>query len=188
MIKYSISKKAPIIFGALIVFFVSCENPFEQEIVQVESMQLQLNECEEMVAPLDANKVRDMYNEYGKIMAVIKKKYMSDSVTVDQKFGQMTNLYNGVKGIKGFGINKENILEEIAFTKTQLENLKDDLVHKDIDNSDTIKSYINTEQEALTEIKVASFNLKSNYTLLLSVQDTVYPYMKAVVDSLNTLN
>jgi len=187
VIKYSISKKVPIIFGTLIVFFFSCENPFEKEIVQVESMQIQLNECEEMVAPLDANKVREMYNEYGKIMAVIKKKYVSDSVAVDQKFGQMSNLYKGVKRIKGFGVSKENILEEIAFSKTQLENLKDDLVHKDIENPDTIKSYILLEHDALTEIKVASHNLKSNYTALLSVQDTVYPYMKAVVDSLNTL-
>lgn len=180
-------KKAQLIVAGLLVFFVGCTNPYEQEIVQVESMQMELQKCEEMVAPIDSKRVRDMYNEYGKIMAVIKKKYISDSMYVDQKYGRMSNLYKGVKKIKGFGINKENVLEQIAFTKTQLENLKDDLIHKDIASADTVKSYVQMERESITEIKVASNNLQSNYTVLLGVQDTVYPYMKAIVDSLNNI-
>ncbi|MFT7614532.1 MAG: hypothetical protein ACI9J3_003514 [Parvicellaceae bacterium] len=163
-----------------------CSNPNQTDISNVETMQSELNGYETMVSELDADQIRDMQHEYGTIMNVINAKYVSDSVTgLDQKFGRMTNLYKGVKRSKGFGMGKENVLEEIAYSKTQLENLLDDLQNQDITNADTVKYFVELEQKSLSTIKLVAEKLQLNFDILMGVQDSVYPYMQGIVDSLN---
>ena len=170
----------------LALLIVSCSNPYQKEISTVTKLQQDLEECEQLLEGLDAVQVREMIDEYGKVMAVIKEKYIADS-TVDQRFGRMANLYKGVKRSRGFEAGKENLLKEIAFTKTQLENLRDDLENEDITNSDTAALYLEMETTSVNEIKIVAEKLHSNFETLMSVQDTVYPYMQSIVDSLNKI-
>ena len=170
----------------LALVIVSCSNPYQKEISAVTKLQQDVEECEQLLEGLDAVQVREMIDEYGKVMAVIKEKYIADS-TVDQRFGRMANLYKGVKRSRGFEAGKENLLKEIAFTKTQLENLRDDLENEDITNSDTAALYLEMETTSVNEIKIVAEKLHSNFETLMSVQDTVYPYMQSIVDSLNKI-
>jgi len=170
----------------LALLIVSCSNPYQKEISAVTKLQQDVEECEQLLEGLDAVQVREMIDEYGKVMAVIKEKYIADS-TVDQRFGRMANLYKGVKRSRGFEAGKENLLKEIAFTKTQLENLRDDLENEDITNSDTAALYLEMETTSVNEIKIVAEKLHSNFETLMSVQDTVYPYMQSIVDSLNKI-
>jgi hypothetical protein len=170
----------------LALLIVSCSNPYQKEISTVTKLQQDVEECEQLLEGLDAVQVREMIDEYGKVMAVIKEKYIADS-TVDQRFGRMANLYKGVKRSRGFEAGKENLLKEIAFTKTQLENLRDDLENEDITNSDTAALYLEMETTSVNEIKIVAEKLHSNFETLMSVQDTVYPYMQSIVDSLNKI-
>ena len=182
------SKSFRLVFYTLMAaLFMACSNPYQQEISLVTNLQDQVEECEDIVEELDAEKIRKMNDEYGKIMSVIKQKYIGDSSVVDQRFGRMANMYKGVKPSKGFTAGKENILLQISFTKTQLENLKDDLVNKDISDPDTVALYVQMEQSSVTEIKIVAEKLRSNYETLMGVQDTVYPYMVGIVDSLNNI-
>ena len=170
----------------LALLIVSCSNSYQKEISTVTKLQQDVEECEQLLEGLDAVQVREMIDEYGKVMAVIKEKYIADS-TVDQRFGRMANLYKGVKRSRGFEAGKENLLKEIAFTKTQLENLRDDLENEDITNSDTAALYLEMETTSVNEIKIVAEKLHSNFETLMSVQDTVYPYMQSIVDSLNKI-
>ena len=170
----------------LALLIISCSNPYQKEISTVTKLQQDVEECEQLLEGLDAVQVREMIDEYGKVMAVIKEKYIADS-TVDQRFGRMANLYKGVKRSRGFEAGKENLLKEIAFTKTQLENLRDDLENEDITNSDTAALYLEMETTSVNEIKIVAEKLHSNFETLVSVQDTVYPYMQSIVDSLNKI-
>ena len=170
----------------LALLIVSCSNPYQKEISTVTKLQQDVEECEQLLEGLDAVQVREMIDEYGKVMAVIKEKYMTDSI-VDQRFGRMANLYKGVKRSRGFEAGKENLLKEIVFTKTQLENLRDDLENEDITNSDTAALYLEMETTGVNEIKIVAEKLHSNFETLMSVQDTVYPYMQSIVDSLNKI-
>jgi len=171
-----------------IFLIAGCSNPNQSQIATVETMQSELLGYESMAAALDADMIREMHHEYGVIMNVIKSKYVSDSVLgLDQKFGRMSNYYKGVKRSKGFGVGKENLLEEIAYSKTQLENLLDDLQNQDIPDADTVKYFVELEQKSLAKIKLVAEKLQLNFDILMGVQDSVYPYMKGIVDSLNSI-
>jgi len=186
ILKYSGSFRS-VLCALIIALFIACSNPYQNEISLITNLQDQVEECEDIVEELDAEKIRKMNDEYGKIMAVIKQKYMGDSSVVDQRFGRMANMYKGVKRSKGFTAGKENILFQISFTKTQLENLKDDLVNKDISDPDTVALYVRMEESSVSEIKIVAEKLQLNYETLMGVQDTVYPYMVGIVDSLNNI-
>ena len=188
MVKNSKKWMGHTVWGTMLLalLIVSCSNPYQKEISTVTKLQQDVEECEQLLEGLDAVQVREMIDEYGKVMAVIKEKYIADS-TVDQRFGRMANLYKGVKRSRGFEAGKENLLKEIAFTKTQLENLRDDLENEDITNSDTAALYLEMETTSVNEIKIVAEKLHSNFETLMSVQDTVYPYMQSIVDSLNKI-
>ncbi|MAR68365.1 MAG: hypothetical protein CL833_14040 [Crocinitomicaceae bacterium] len=188
MVKNSKKWMGHMVLGTMLLalLIVSCSNPYQKEISTVTKLQQDVEECEQLLEGLDAVQVREMIDEYGKVMAVIKEKYIADS-TVDQRFGRMANLYKGVKRSRGFEAGKENLLKEIAFTKTQLENLRDDLENEDITNSDTAALYLEMETTSVNEIKIVAEKLHSNFETLMSVQDTVYPYMQSIVDSLNKI-
>ena len=174
--------------GTFLVAMAACSNPNKEHIETVKSMQTELQGYEDAVVVLDAQKIRDMQHEYNLTMNVIKEKYISDTaVGVDQKFGRMANLYKGIKKSKGFPVSQENCLNEIATEKTQLENLLDDLENQDITNPDSVEYFISLERDAMNKIKLVANTLESNYTILQGVQDTVYPYMQGIVDSLNRI-
>ncbi len=175
------------IFATIVLTVVACANPYSEEIQTVKDMQSELQGYEDMVVILDAQKIRDMQHEYNLIMNVIQSKYISDSAGVDQKYGRMSNLFKGVKRSKGFPVAQENVLKEIATEKTQLENLLDDLENQDIPEADSVQYFVQLERKSMDEIKMVAKKLQLNYEILMGVQDTVYPYMQGIVDSLNRI-
>lgn len=186
--KYSWAHLRVIILMVTVLAFAACgSNPNEQHIATVKGMQKELQAYEDMVSALDANVIREMQHEYGKVMNVINEKYISDSSGVDQKYGRMANLYKGVKKSKGFQAGQENVLKEIAVEKTQLENLLDDLENQDIPDADSVQYFVELERKAMNKIKLVAEKLQLNFDILIGVQDTVYPYMLGIVDSLNKI-
>jgi hypothetical protein len=177
------------IASVLFVILVAgaCGNPNQEKALTVKKMQEELQGYEDMISGIDVEVVREMQHEYGVIMKVIQSKYIADSAGVDQHYGRMVNMYKGVKKSKGYQVGVENALIEIAAVKTQLENLYDDVTNQDIANSDTIKQYVEIERASLDKVKLVAEKLQLNFEILMSVQDTVYPYMQGIVDSLNKI-
>ena len=175
-------------FAAVVCLMaIACSNPHKSDIEKVKTWQTELEGYETMVEGLDAAQVREWIHEYGVITNAIQAKYISKTSGVDQKFARMSNLYKGVKKSKGFGVGIENCLEEIATEKTQLENLLNDLENQDFENTDSVSFFLEYERANLNKIKLVAEKLQLNYDILQSVQDTVYPYMKGIVDSLNKI-
>ena len=172
---------------ALCMSAFSCANPHAEEIEKVKGWQEELNGYQTLVEGLDGVQVREWVHEYGVIMNTINSKYIDESPGVDQKFGRMSNLYKGVKKSKGFGVGIENCLKEIAVEQTQLENLVNDLENQDFAETDSISIFLELERSKMDKIKLVAEKLQLNYDILQSVQDTVYPYMKGIVDSLNSI-
>lgn len=108
-----------------------------------------------------------------------KKRYNSDTLVPD--FDNILMIYKShfVKGLKGLPRAKFSIDEEYLFSKTQVENLRHDMIHE-VFGKDTLAKYLNNEKYALDNLlrDMKWYNSKAefafnSYDSLTSVLDSI---------------
>ena len=101
-----------------ITLLISCANPHEKEIKEVEDMQAVLTGIKQSYESIKLEKVIYAKESYDKNMAQIQMYYNPD--TVDLKIANLLDFYKGVKkSAKGFEDDYKQIGDKIVFLDKQ---------------------------------------------------------------------
>lgn len=76
--------------------------------------------------------------------------------------------------------------KEFKFSKSQIQNLKEDLIHRHF-NKEQFNTYFEEEQKALAELSVLTKDLKKRYTESLNDFDSLESKMQGILNQLYAL-
>lgn len=156
---------------ALALLMISCANPYEKEIEEVEGMQEVLTGAKQTYSQVDIEKVSFAMETYVKNMEQIKKYYAPD--TIDKNITDLLNFYKGIKhSAKGFKEEYNAIGMHLEFTDKQLSTLYTDL-NNEADFKDSLELFIQNEHENLEALNQNIGTLLYNYDFIVTVHDSV---------------
>lgn len=165
--------------------FTSCNsNKHQKEISALDSLQILLNEAEKQLTSTDTAKVRTIKAEMQKNIDFITLNYKD---TFSMSLATMLSEYAFPKKkvYRNFIGNYTKLMKDIEFTRTQLNNLKQDLENNKVPN-DKVQQYFITEQNAvLTISQTIDQNVNTIEAYFLKF-DTLQPKVLHIVDSLKT--
>jgi hypothetical protein len=153
------------------LLMISCANPYEEEIKNVEEMQVVLDGVKQTYSHVDISKVNFAMETYVKNMEQIKTYYKPDSV--DENVTKLVNFYKGIKhSAKGFADEYYAVGMQIEFMQTQLNTLHTDMENK-AEFNDSLDIFLKNEQLNLDELSQNVGTLLYNYDFIISVHDSV---------------
>lgn len=150
---------------------VSCANPYEEEMKEVEGMQDVLSGVRQTYSQVDIAKVNYAVETYLKNMEQIQQYYKPDSI--DNNVVNLINFYKGIKhSAKGFEDEYLAVGIQIEFMDNQLKTLYTDMENKYHFN-DSLEIFLKNEQANLEKLNTDVGTLLYNYDYIISVHDSV---------------
>jgi hypothetical protein len=133
--------------------FNACNNAFEREIGEVDSLLAIVNDTEKSLLNVDTSKVFSAKRQMEKDLAELNK--IKDTLTKEEAF-QMDDLFSSKKRIFRLTKNYSDFMIQINFSKDQLTNLKQDVGNNLMSKAD-FESHLENERTY-----VLSLNKKIN--------------------------
>ncbi len=151
------------IFCASVVLslsIVSCSSPEEKKMDRVDSLYKVVEVLEDSIAKVSLAKVESMIEENQRLIDRVQNEY-KDTIEKEEMFF----FYDFKRYRKSITQLKQNIefqTGQIAYTKTQLENLKED-INNGLIIDEHFKNYFSSEQEAVNRLKETSKSINQWY-------------------------
>lgn len=159
------------IVAMLTMLMISCANPYEKEMKEVEDMQEVLTGVKQSYSQVDIAKVNFAFESYLKNMEQIKTYYKPDSI--DTNVTKLINFYKGIKhSAKGFEDEYVAVGMQIEFIENQLNTLHTDMENK-ADFNDSLSNFIANEHQNLDELSKNVGTLLYNYDFIITTHDSV---------------
>lgn len=164
-----------LIFVALVIF--SCGENREKEIKRIDELMLQLQEIENRFKNIDS---LDLFSVHSKVQADLREFHLITDTLDNETVRKIQDAYPNLSQINFAAINYNNLASEIVFSKTQLNNLKQD-VSNGLFERVKLNDVINEEQQFLLNLNQI---LDSNYMELNSLLEKTknqYPVIDSIV-------
>lgn len=164
-----------LIFTALVIF--SCGENREQEVKRIDELIAQLQEIENKFKNIDS---LNLFSVHNKVQADLKEFHQITDTLDNETLRKIEEAYPNISQINFAAINYNNFSSEIAFSKTQLNNLKQD-VSNGLFETVKLNDVINEEQQFLLNLNQI---LDSNYMELNSLLEETksqYPVIDSIV-------
>lgn len=153
------------------MLMISCANPYENEIKEVEGMKEVLSGVKQSYSQVDIAKVNFAFESYLKNMDQIKTYYKPDSM--DTSVTKLINFYKGIKhSAKGFEDEYIAVGMQIEFIENQLNTLQTDMENK-ADFNDSLAIFLENEHHNLDELSKNVGTLVYNYDFIVTTHDSV---------------
>ncbi len=155
----------------LTLTLISCGNPYEKEIKEVEELQVILSGVKSSYETIELEKVIYAKENYAKNMKQIENHQIIDSTVIN--VDNLLDFYKGVKqSAKGFEDDYKMIGEKIEFVDHQLTTLKNDL-ENNIDLKDSIDIFISNETKNIEILQKNIGTMMYNYDYVINVHDSI---------------
>lgn len=163
-----------LIFVALVIF--SCGENREKEVKRIDELMLQLQEIENKFKNIDS---LDLFSVHTKVQADLKEFHQITDTIDKETVRKIDEAYPNISQINFAAINYNNLASEIVHSKTQLNNLKQD-VSFGLFETVKLNDVINEEEQFLLNLNQI---LDSSYTNLnLQLEQTKEGYV--IIDSI----
>ncbi|MBI2280669.1 MAG: hypothetical protein HYU68_08270 [Bacteroidetes bacterium] len=146
-----------LIIVTLVTF--SCGENREKEVKRIDELVLQLQEIENKFKNIDSI---DLFSVHSKVQADLKEFHLITDTLDNETVKKIQEAYPNLSQINFAAINYNNLASEIAFSKTQLNNLQQD-VSNGLFETVKLNDVINEEQQFLLNLNQV---LDSTYTNL----------------------
>lgn len=146
-----------LIFVTLVIF--SCGENREKEKKRIDELMLQLQEIDNKFKNIDS---LDLFSVHSKVQADLKEFHQITDTLDNETVKKIQEAYPNLSQINFAAINYNNLASEIAFSKTQLNNLKQD-ISNGLFETVKLNDVINEEQQFLLNLNQV---LDSTYTNL----------------------
>ena len=167
-----------LIVAALITF--SCGENREKEVKRIDELMLQLQEIENKFKNIDS---LALFSVHSKVQTDLRELHLITDTLDNETVRKIQEAHPNLSQINFAAINYNNLASEIAFSKTQLNNLKLD-VSNGLFERVKLNDVINEEQQFLLNLNQI---LDSSYTnLTLQLEQTKKGY--STIDSIISYN
>ena len=167
-----------LIFVALVIF--SCGENREKEKKRIDELVLQLHEIENKFKNIDS---LDLFSVHSKVQADLIEFHLITDTLDKETLRKIEEAYPNISQINFAAINYNNLASEIVHSKTQLNNLKQD-VSNGLFERVKLNDVINEEQQFLLNLNQI---LDSSYTNLnVQLEQTKKGY--STIDSIVSYN
>lgn len=164
-----------LIVAALITF--SCGDNREKEIKRIDELMLQLQEIENKFKNIDS---LDLFSVHSKIQADLREFHQITDTLDNETVKKIQEAYPNLSQINFAAINYNNLASEIAFSKTQLNNLKQD-VSNGLFERVKLNDVINEEQQFLLNLNQILDSTYMELNSLLEETKSQYPVIDSIV-------
>lgn len=172
-----------IFFTMMITFLASCGGAFEKEIGEVEGLNKIVLETEKTVLSFDTADIFSVKRQLTNDIQIFEG--VRDTLDRQTAFA-LNDYYLGKKRLYKFVNNYDNFLKEIEFSKTQLENLKEDLNNSKITKEQFMEYYQLEQTEVMklsSEVNEAVSGLEGTVEKMKDNRENV----KGLLDSLQAI-
>jgi DNA-directed RNA polymerase beta' subunit len=171
-------------FGVIVfvvVLFIGCNSARKTSINQVQQLSKKLDSVSMVYMATDWDYYKKIATVINSDMAKVKK-YQEQIMKIDPDFVHYAGPYSAAeKTIGRLSKKKRNSIEkELAYSKTQLENLVYDIRKKVLTNADTMNIYIVQEQQAINDLN----QMVSDLNRTLKMQEEAYNLLQQKVSDL----
>lgn len=152
-----------LIFSIAFIFSISifsCSSPENSQFTRVDSLHSVLQSIEDTLAQISLAKVNRLVDENQTLIERVEKEY-GDTLTKDQMFF-FYDFKRYRKSLTQLVTNIEFQVGQVAYTKTQLENLKEDLKNGLL-TQEQFNAYFSSEKDAVQRLKEGSISLSNWY-------------------------
>ncbi|MBL4592250.1 MAG: hypothetical protein JKX68_00365 [Flavobacteriales bacterium] len=136
--------------------FSACNNPNQKEIGEVEALLAIIEETEKSLLSIDTSAVFMAKRQMDKDMAEISM--INDTLTREEAF-KLDDIFGSKKRLQSIMMNYPGLIRQIEFSKTQLNNLKQDL------ENGLVKKEAFKAHYALEQAEVMTLNVQVNKTI-----------------------
>lgn len=170
-----------LIFATLVIF--SCGENREKEVKRIDELVLQLQEIENKFKNIDS---LNLFSVHTKVQADLKEFHQITDTLDKETITKIEQAYPYLSQLNFAAINYNNIASEITYSKTQLNNLKQDV---SIGLFETVKlnDVINEEQQFLFNLNQVLDSSYTNLNLQLEQTKKGYPTIDSIVNYYNKL-
>lgn len=165
-----------LIFAALVIF--SCGENRKQEVKRIEELITQLQEIENKFKNIDS---LNLFSVHAKVQADLKEFHQITDTLDKETITKIEQAYPYLSQLNSAAINYNNIASEIAFSKTQLNNLKQD-VSIGLFESVKLNDVINEEQQFLLNLNQVLDSSYANLNVQLEQTKKGYPTIDSIVN------
>ena len=174
-------KVAPFFLGVVLVA-LGCSKPWEKEITEITSWQAKLDSAEIVLNSIDSLAIAQAYSRYESNVRIFKKMYKAEQV--DTTLSRALAGYKGIRSVgKNLRLDMIKIREELAFTRKNLEALKEKMERDEL-AEDTAKAYFEDERAAVGKLIQQIEFLHKGSKAALDLFYMFDPYVSARADSL----
>jgi hypothetical protein len=170
-----------LIVAALITF--SCGENREKEVKRIDELMLQLHEIENKFKNIDS---LDLFSVHTKVQADLKEFHQITDTLDNETIRKIEEAYPNLSQINFAAINYNNLASEIVHSKTQLNNLKQD-VSFGLFETLKLNDVINEEQQFLLNLNQILDSSYTNLNVQLEQTKKGYPTIDSIVNYYNKL-
>lgn len=134
----------------LCTFICAC-NPYQQYISEIDTLEVTIDSLQKIYTPINFDTIKQSIQKIS-VLEDSLKKCISDSTTLQFYEAKMAPAANLKKSMNRWKKSYLNGGGEFEYSKTQLQNLKEDIQHKLLEESAIIK-YLETEKTAISQLK-----------------------------------
>lgn len=165
-----------LIFVALVIF--SCGENREKEVKRIDELMLQLQEIENKFKNIDS---LDLFSVHSKVQADLKEFHQITDTLDDETVKKIQEAYPNLSQINFAAINYNNLASEIVHSKTQLNNLKQD-VSNGLFETVKLNDVINEEQQFLLNLNQVLDSTYTNLNVQLEQTKKGYSTIDSIVN------
>lgn len=119
---------------------------------EIDLLMAELDDVNAILDNIDTLGLKSKYDEYMKTISILKESEFTEEDKNAENWKMLT-LYGQIKKpLRSLVGNIPNYYKELAFSRKQLENLKHDLVNKEIDKT-KFEEYLVAERNSIQEFK-----------------------------------
>lgn len=182
--------KSLIVYFGLVISFIcllaSCgmQPKLQDEITIVDSLENEVKEIEKEFEAIDVSKAEGIYEDVTSNLDE-SMKLLENSATNEQG-RYISNYANITKAFKKMSFKVAKLSKEIAFTKDQLKNLKQDL-ENDLLEKEVAQKYIQEEREAIETLRESVDEFSNGLDYAYNTYNKLTPDFVNFIDSLKTV-
>lgn len=165
-----------LIFAALVI--LSCGENREQEVKRIDELITQLQEIENKFKKIDS---LSLFSVHTKVQADLKAFHQITDTLDKETITKIEQAYPYLSQLNFAAINYDNLASEIAFSKTQLNNLKQD-VSIGLFEPVKLNDVINEEQQFLLNLNQVLDSSYANLNVQLEQTKKGYPTIDSIVN------
>lgn len=156
-------KKTVLLFAVVVglCWSVGCKNEHADKIKRIDSLYAELEAIEDTMQTIRISEINALIDENDKLVNKVNEEY-PDTMSKEAMFF-FSDYKRYRKSLVQLRENYTFQLEQVGFSKTQLENLKED-VQNGLVVGEAFNNYFKSEQEAVARNAETARNLKTWYT------------------------